>query len=236
MDGHAQQVRESVVFVIVAFILLFLMSQTHVGDMHIMSTVAHGQPQDIDDEGGVKDDEEHILNDTWTMYFHEPSDTDWTMSSYVRLDQISSVERFWQVHEGVRKYLSRGMFFLMREHVFPCWDDSSNIHGGCVSIKVLKEDICVFWQEAVTRLLGEKIMLAETSDAWSHVNGISTSPKRFFCICKLWLKDDVFIDRKHFDLPMRYHGEPLYRSNVENIRTSQAVVTTTPSRSSRQSA
>lgn len=169
-------------------------------------------------------DEEHLLNDTWTMYFHEPSDSDWTMASYIRLDQISSIEDFWRVHNGMQKYISKGMFFLMREHVFPCWDDSSNIDGGCISIKVLKEDIGAFWQEIVAKLIGESLTVDDTSssDAWSHVNGISTSPKRFFCICKIWLKDSAYTDKKHFALPLRYHGEPMYKSNAENIRTSQS--------------
>jgi hypothetical protein len=168
-------------------------------------------------------DEEHLLNDTWTMYFHEPSDSDWTMASYIRLDQISSIEDFWKVHEGMQKYISKGMFFLMREHVFPCWDDSSNIDGGCISIKVLKEDIGAFWQEIVAKLVGESLMVEDaSSDAWSHVNGISTSPKRFFCICKIWLKDSAYTDKKHFALPLRYYGELMYKSNAENIRTSQS--------------
>lgn len=178
------------------------------------------------------DDEEHILNDTWTMYFHEPSDSNWTMASYVRLEQISSVEAFWRVHEGTKKFLSRGMFFLMREHVFPCWDDPNNIDGGCISIKVLKEDIGTFWEEVAVRMLGESLVKknkveprprgASGSDdvdaAWSLVNGVSTSPKRYFCIAKIWLRKGVLLDKANFAFPACYHGEPLYRSNMDNIR------------------
>lgn len=174
-------------------------------------------------------DDEHILHDTWTLYFHEPSDQNWTMASYVRLDQISTIESFWQVHEGVRKYLSRGMFFLMREHVFPCWDDPNNINGGCISIKVLKDDIEAFWEEAVVRMLGERLVKKNAGipdDGWSCVNGISTSPKRFFCICKIWLKEGTIIDSHNFALPGKYHGEPLYRSNMDNIRQNNEVGTT----------
>lgn len=198
---------------------------------------------------------EHYLQDTWTLYFHEPSNADWTMSSYVRLEQLSSVEGFWQVHEGVRPYLSRGMFFLMREHVFPCWDDPGNIDGGCISIKVLKEDLETFWEEAVSGMLGERLvryappggggasgegadkghlsthsthsnLFPRASEVWSAVNGISTSPKRYFCICKIWLKDGAMLGgldtsdsiRRKFALPVKFYGEPLYRSNAENIR------------------
>jgi Eukaryotic initiation factor 4E len=165
---------------------------------------------------------ETLLNDTWTVYFHEPSDPDWTMGSYVRLDQISSIEAFWKVHEGVRPFLNRGMFFLMREHVFPCWDDPSNIKGGCISLKIPKEDVEAFWEKVGTRLLGETLVVppgdCEEADAWSAVNGVSISPKRFFCICKLWLKETVLTDLRHFRIPEMFHGGAMYRSNMEIIR------------------
>jgi Eukaryotic initiation factor 4E len=193
-----------------------------------MADVAGGLRGDADEHHHHEDeDAEHILHDTWTLYFHEPSETDWTMSSYVRLEEISSIESFWQVHEGVRRYLSKGMFFLMREHVFPCWDDPGNIQGGCISIKVLKEDIEAFWEEAVVRMLGERFVKDDGGDTalmtadkavWSLVNGISTSPKRYFCICKVWLKEGLLTEKQFFRLPATYHGEPLYRSNAENIR------------------
>lgn len=182
--------------------------------------------------------DENLLDDTWTLYFHEPSDVDWTMASYVRIDQVSSVESFWRVHEGIRPYLSRGMFFFMREHVFPCWDDPGNINGGCISIKVLKEDIEIFWETAVVRMLANKLVKPKLAaggsadapdDAWSNVNGISTSPKRYFCICKLWLKDGSVSSKQFFNLPVNYHGEPLYRSNIDNIKHNHESTTTSVS-------
>ena len=190
-------------------------------------------------EAEIDDNQEHLLDDTWTLYFHEPSNNDWTMPSYVRLEQISSVESFWQVHEGIKKYLSHGMFFLMREHVFPCWDDVHNIRGGCISIKVLKEELESFWELAVVRMLGDRLVVSgqgpgspnspkdrpntaevneEEPDVWSMVNGISTSPKRYFCICKLWLCEGAPTEKRFFRLPGNFHGEPLYRSNIENIK------------------
>lgn len=189
-------------------------------------------------ERETDDNQEHLLDDTWTLYFHEPSNNDWTMPSYVRLEQISSVESFWQVHEGIKKYLSHGMFFLMREHVFPCWDDAHNIRGGCISIKVLKEELESFWELAVVRMLGDRLVVSgqgpkspnerpspntaeddeEGHDVWAMVNGISTSPKRYFCICKLWLCEGAPTEKRFYRLPGNFHGEPLYRSNIENIK------------------
>jgi hypothetical protein len=34
---------------------------------------------------------------------------------------------------------SRGMFFIMREHILPLWEDESNKNGGCFSYKIYKD-------------------------------------------------------------------------------------------------
>lgn len=169
-----------------------------------------GHPQTLDDI---------MLQDTWTYRFHDPDDTDWTLSSYVRLADVSSVADLWDVHTSVQKRLVDGMFFVMREHVFPCWDDPENINGGCISLKVLKTELHTFWEELLIGVLGE-VMLNHPGegDAWSVINGISTSPKRFYCIVKIWLRDGRLVEREHFRLPSNYRGEVIYKSNSEMMR------------------
>ena len=98
-----------------------------------------------------------FLNDLWSLYFHDPSDTDWNMKSYKRLANISSVEEFWQHHDCYIEKVHQGMFFIMREHIFPCWDDPNNINGGCLSIKVLKENMKVFWEDICIKMMGESL-------------------------------------------------------------------------------
>ena len=169
-----------------------------------------------------------FLQDVWTVYFHDPDDANWNLSSYVRLGDVSTLKDFWDYHGAVAKYLSRGMFFVMREHVYPCWDDKHNIQGGCISMKVLKDDMPAFWDYLVMNMLGERLFIPpekkdraavdEDEDAWSVVNGLSVSPKRYFCIVKLWLRTEQFTERHHFRLPVNYTGEVLYRANTDNIK------------------
>lgn len=159
--------------------------------------------------------EETFVNDIWNLYFHDPYNTDWGFQSYKRICTISSVEMFWTVHKLLEGHLHSAMFFLMREHVFPCWDDPHNITGGCLSLKVLKQDLKQFWEHISTRLVGECLM--KDVNLFENVNGISTSPKKHFCIIKIWLKSNDFIDRNLFDLPGDYQGEFIFKSNRENI-------------------
>ena len=160
--------------------------------------------------------EETYLNDIWTVHFHDPYDTDWTMTSYIRIGTMSSVEEFWQHHDCQRGNLHKAMFFVMREHVFPMWDDPSNVEGGCLSIKVLKENMAEFWEDLCKKLLGESLLNEDVSDKWDLVNGISTSPKKHFCIIKVWLKDDT-LSSKDFRFKDGYYGEIIYKSNRDNI-------------------
>ena len=161
---------------------------------------------------------ETLLNDLWSFYFHDPFNTDWNFSSYIKIDDISSVESYWTYHETFRERIPLGMFFLMREHVFPAWDDTYNKDGGCLSIKVLKQDMNVFWETICIRLLGETLLKEDKRKTlWDHVNGCSSSCKRHFCIIKVWLKSPI--DLEHFNIPPGYYGEIIYKPNSDSIGT-----------------
>jgi hypothetical protein len=181
------------------------------------------------DEEPVK---EIILNDIWTLYFHDPYNEDWNYPSYHKICDRTSVDEFWQLQNIVKDKIHCGMFFFMREYVFPCWDDENNKNGGCLSLKVLKQDMSDFWEELCIRLLGETLLKEEHRHNWNLVNGISTSPKKYFCIIKIWIKSSDIADPNMFDLPDKYHGEVLFRSNQENIdndhQKSQGQVSNSP--------
>lgn len=171
----------------------------------------------------MSDDEELFLNDTWHLYFHDPFDTNWTLESYKRISTLSSVEDFWKNMEHLKSNIHKGMFFVMREHVFPCWDDTNNITGGCLSIKILKDNVADFWEDLCMKLLGETLLKTEHQEHWNEINGISTSPKKHFCIIKIWLKSDVIANKDFFNILPKYYGDILYKSNMENIHNDGTV-------------
>ena len=165
--------------------------------------------------------EELWLEGVWTFYFHDPDDNNWTLESYKRLGDVSSVEEMWNVLRATTKLCQAGMFFVMREHVFPCWDDPNNIDGGCVSIKVPVVAVPATWEYLVKRTLGETLVADKKK--WESLNGISVSPKRGFCIFKLWMADAQNADpsgwvRQDFLLPSEYKGEVVFRLNRENMQ------------------
>jgi hypothetical protein len=148
------------------------------------------------------------LDDTWILRYHCPSSADWTLQSYTTLMNASDMADAWTIVEVLRLYVLKGIFFLMREHVFPSWDDQYNINGSCASFKVHNDRASECLTQVVKVVIGEGCIC----------NGISSSPKRGFVIIKLWFPDIV----TEKDIDMRsilpdYHGEVIFKSHKENI-------------------
>ena len=160
-----------------------------------------------------------FLDDTWSFYFHDPHDSDWTLSSYTKVCNISSANDFWGVHNMINHSVGDGMFFLMREHVFPCWDDKYNINGGCLSIKVPKEAVAKTWQDLCVDMLAEAMYAQAEGIATGDINGISVSPKYNFSIIKLWTAGQGM--REEAARPTLMRGNSFFRSNMDSLRGDQ---------------
>ena len=126
----------------------------------------------------------HKLHTSWSLYFHSPASSDWTMDSYTKVSTVDSVESFCsllQLMEHSIVHLHLGMFFLMRGDIMPTWEDPQNRKGGCWSYKIPMHDVSELWGQLAMRLVGERL-----STTPMLLNGISISPKRGFCIVKIW--------------------------------------------------
>ena len=79
----------------------------------------------------------------------------WDANSYKFITTISSVEDFVNIYKAFEDLWLRGMFFIMREHIMPRWEDENNINGGCLSFKVNKQDFNDKLFEIASLILGE---------------------------------------------------------------------------------
>jgi len=157
------------------------------------------------------------LNDLWSFYFHDPFNSDWNYASYIKINDIGTAEDFWSTHETFIEKINLGMFFLTREHIFPCWDDPYNKDGGCLSIKVMKQDVQPFWESICIGALGETLLRECNQSKWDRINGVSISPKKHFCIVKIWTRTNEFQDPQAFNLQPGYYGDVIYKANRDNI-------------------
>ena len=157
------------------------------------------------------------LNTNWIMWYHNPNDSNWEMSSYYKVLEIRTIENFWEACQVMKEdHIQSGMFFLMREGVNPVWEDSFNIDGGCWSFRVSKKDVAKMWQELLIIVLGEQLMV--DSNHSNTINGLSLSPKRSFCLIKIWNNSTQLQDINHL---MPIYGvntdEIIYKAHVESI-------------------
>lgn len=134
-----------------------------------------------------------FLNDTWTLWFHDPTNESWDKDSYIQLATVSTVEDVAGMCEGFKELWNRGMFFLMREHIMPVWEDPHNAGGGCFSFKSMKPDVSKMWFDLVARATGETLIVRDKRpDHWEKVCGVSISPKRSYCIMRIWVADQTW--------------------------------------------
>ena len=133
----------------------------------------------------------HMLHDKWTLWAHLPHDTDWTPKSYKNIFTMSSIEEAITITETLPEILVKNcMLFIMREGIKPIWEDVKNRNGGCFSYKVINKNVYDVWRELTYVLAGNTI---SSNDSFvASVNGITISPKKNFCIIKIWMANCSF--------------------------------------------
>jgi translation initiation factor 4E len=125
------------------------------------------------------------LNDSWTLWAHLPHDIDWSVKSYKPILTFSSVEEAVALCETLpNKMIKNCMLFLMRTGIQPVWEDVKNRKGGCFSYKVNNKCVSEAWKNLSYSLIGET--LTEDMGLLPQINGITISPKKSFCIIKIW--------------------------------------------------
>jgi translation initiation factor 4E len=132
------------------------------------------------------EEEYHTLTNKWCLWAHLPHDTDWGINSYKNIYTFHCVEETIAVIETLPDILVKNcMIFLMREGIKPTWEDPQNRNGGCFSYKVSNKHVYNVWKELSYVLVGGS--LSSNPSFVANVTGITISPKKNFCIIKIWM-------------------------------------------------
>ena len=130
----------------------------------------------------------HRLKNKWNLWAHLPQDPDWSVNSYEKIYQFQTVEEVVGITESLPPDLvKKCMLFIMKDGINPMWEDKNNRDGGCFSYKVLNDDVFNVWKKLTYILVGNSI--STNSTFVNSVNGITVSPKKKFCIVKIWLSN-----------------------------------------------
>ncbi len=156
------------------------------------------------------------LSQKWILWYHDPNNSDYSLESYIRISEITTVEDFWSIVEAISSEAwNSGMFFLMRDGYRPLWDVPENDKGGAWSKKVdASETFNVFVDCMVHSIAGK--FLTKNNDT---VVGITLSPKGNFHIIKIWNNSTTISDRKLFSptLRMKLGDDIAYKAH--NLRS-----------------
>ena len=140
----------------------------------------------------------HNLHSSWTLWAHLPHDTKWDEKSYKKICSINNIEgTISLINLLPDKLIKNCMLFIMREDIKPMWEDKHNRRGGCFSYKVNNKQLIQTWTTLVYKLVCENLLC--DSKISEKINGITISPKRNFCIVKMWLKDCDIQDPQKID-------------------------------------
>jgi hypothetical protein len=168
------------------------------------TTVSTGQPQG-----------HPIPTGPWTVYYHEPEDKSMTADSYKKLQVVSSWEALGSLLRELGPHkTTNGLLRVMRGEFSPLWENKANIHGGSYCLKVTRRNAI----EVFNRYLAAAALGACAKDSANQIVGVTISPKKGFCIIKVWN-----LDAKRFNSPDNLHilheeikeSEILYRCHTD---------------------
>ena len=138
--------------------------------------------------------EEHVVSSTplsipWNLYYHLSDSKNWTVSSYIPImTDIDTIEKTIAITDALTDNIIKyAMLFIMRKGITPMWEDPKNRTGGAFSYKVFNKFVPEVWRQLMFLLLGETIVVNHAH--MQLINGITISPKKHFCIVKIWLSD-----------------------------------------------
>tara|TARA_B110000902_G_C14020371_1_gene480063 strand:+ start:197 stop:682 length:486 start_codon:yes stop_codon:yes gene_type:complete len=131
---------------------------------------------------------DYKLNNKWVLWFHSLKNPNWDNKSYIKVIEIKTLLDYKLLEDVLRiNHLQNGMFFLMKNDIFPTWEDPKNRLGGCISFKydnnILKE-----WLKTLLLCVTNNLFKKNNID---EINGLSIAPKKEFNIVKIWIKDDT---------------------------------------------
>ena len=134
---------------------------------------------------------DYKLYDKWTLWAHLPHDTNWTFESYIRILTFDTAEAMIMLLETIPEEMTTNcMLFIMRDGIKPMWEDPKNKKGGCFSYKINNKNVSSVWKNLSYSLVGES--LTEDVNVRPAINGITISPKKNFCIVKIWLANCAY--------------------------------------------
>ena len=148
----------------------------------------------------------------WGLWYHDPNDSNYSLSSYTNIATFSTPAEFWSVIDSIpREAWESGMFFFMRDGYRPLWDVPENAKGGAWSKKIDAKDTYEVFIDCMVHCFAG-VFLTNYKEA---LVGVTLSPKGQFHIVKVWNTTTNVMDRKLFNpsLKMKNGDDIVYKAH-----------------------
>ena len=130
----------------------------------------------------------YALNNNWTCWIHYQNDNIWTLDRYQSITTLSNLKDAVLFIENLdENIIKKSMLFFMKDSILPLWESEDNINGGCFSYKINNINIVNIFKILLYKILGNT--LTSDENILNNINGISISPKKNFCIIKIWMRN-----------------------------------------------
>jgi hypothetical protein len=161
-----------------------------------------------------KEENELPLNTKWLIWIHPSESKDFSPMSYAKLTDINNVSSFWKFMNNFEKLdYKNNQFYLMRQGIFPIWEDNHNRYGSTISYRYdISQKICMdFWID-ICMLAVNEILYDDMND----ITGLSFTTKNNWVMIKVWNSNgNVDISKKLSDiLTKKYpNQQPFHKKN-----------------------
>lgn len=158
-------------------------------------------------------DRKDMLNSRWSIWYHHQKNS-WKLESYKKIFEINNIEDFWIFNNNINLLggINSQHYFMMREDIFPIWEDENNKNGGCWSIKIPLERSYELWIKLSMYIIGETLTNNELL-----INGISVCAKNnTTSVVKIWINDNNLnsIQNLPTEILNEYGFNIIYKSHI----------------------
>lgn len=141
------------------------------------------------------------------FWSHAKNDPDWSLSSYVKIEALRSIEDFWGVWD---EYVSTRRikwfifyYYFMFDDIVPSWEDPQNSNGLRVVMKTNNVNAMTLLQELLMGMCGNYLIKDPTSKI--KINGLEVQMRYAHTNFKLWLSnvpdickfEDIMVELPH---------------------------------------
>lgn len=157
------------------------------------------------------------LPQKWILWYHDPNNNDYSLESYIKIQEIQTLADFWNIVETISlEAWNSGMFFFMKDGYRPLWDAPENEKGGAWSKKTDASETHTIFVDCMVHCIAGCLLTKQNET----IVGVTISPKGPFHIIKFWNTSTSVCDWKLFNtsLKMKVANDIAYRPHNNRPR------------------